>query len=161
MNLLAAISAAAIRPDDWNLPLFLHILGAMALVGAVVTAVYFLFLARGDGSLQTTRSGFRWLVFGALPSYIVMRIAAQWIASKQGLEDSDAAWIGIGFITSDLGALAIIGSTIATGLALRRAGRGEGGADAAGRTATVVAWLMSGLVVLYVVAVWAMTAKPA
>ena len=25
---------AAIRPDDWNIPLFVHVLGAMVLVGA-------------------------------------------------------------------------------------------------------------------------------
>ena len=30
---------AAIRPDSWNFPLFLHILGAMVLVGAVTAAV--------------------------------------------------------------------------------------------------------------------------
>ena len=27
---------AAIRPDDWNLALFVHILGAMVLVGSLV-----------------------------------------------------------------------------------------------------------------------------
>ncbi len=133
MSTLAAISAAAIRPDDWSLALFLHILGALAMVGALATAVYFLFLARRDGSLQTMRTGFRWLVFGALPSFLVMRIGAQWIASKEGLEDSDAAWIGIGFMASDLGALLIIGSTIATGLAVRRALRADGAAAAGAR----------------------------
>ena len=30
---------AAIRPDSWNFPLLLHILGAAVLVGAVLTAV--------------------------------------------------------------------------------------------------------------------------
>ena len=29
---------AAIRPDSWNYALFLHVLGAMVLVGALVTA---------------------------------------------------------------------------------------------------------------------------
>ena len=29
---------ALVRPDDWNFPLFLHVLGAMVLVGATVTA---------------------------------------------------------------------------------------------------------------------------
>src|SRR5687767_952218 len=29
----------AIRPDDWDLPLFLHILGAMVLVGSLVLVV--------------------------------------------------------------------------------------------------------------------------
>ena len=30
---------AAVRPDSWNLPLFVHVLGAMVLVGAATTAV--------------------------------------------------------------------------------------------------------------------------
>ena len=29
---------AAIRPDSWNYPLFIHVLGAMVLVGALVTS---------------------------------------------------------------------------------------------------------------------------
>ena len=29
---------ASIRPDSWNFPLFLHVLGAMVLVGAVTAA---------------------------------------------------------------------------------------------------------------------------
>jgi hypothetical protein len=29
---------AVIRPDSWNFPLFLHVLGAMILVGATLTA---------------------------------------------------------------------------------------------------------------------------
>ena len=28
---------AAIRPDEWNLPLLVHVTGAMVLVGALVT----------------------------------------------------------------------------------------------------------------------------
>ena len=28
---------AAIRPDDWDLPLFLHVLGAMLLVAGLLT----------------------------------------------------------------------------------------------------------------------------
>ena len=27
---------AAIRPDEWNLPLFVHVLGAIVLVGGVM-----------------------------------------------------------------------------------------------------------------------------
>ena len=29
---------AAIRPDDWNFPLLLHVLGAMLLVGGLLAA---------------------------------------------------------------------------------------------------------------------------
>ena len=39
---------AAIRPDDWNYVLLLHIGGAMILVGGMLTAASALALARGD-----------------------------------------------------------------------------------------------------------------
>lgn len=159
MSALAAISAGAIRPDDWNLSLFIHVLAALVMVGALVTAAYFLFAARREGSLELTRYGFRTLLYATLPAFIVMRVTSQWVADKQGLTDSDAAWIGIGFITTDAGALILIGSTIATGLAVRRAGRAEGTA-AVGRAPAVAAWLTALLIVAYVVTIWAMTAKP-
>ncbi len=145
---------AAIRPDDWDLPLFLHLLGALTLVGAVSTAVVYLFRARTDASAALANVGFRILLLGAIPSFLVMRISAQWLASEQGLEDSDAAWIGIGFIVSEAGALVLIGATVAAGLAARR---GEG---SIGRGPGAAAWALSALLVAYTVAVWAMTTKP-
>ena len=39
---------AAIRPDSWNFPLLVHVLGAMILVGGVLTAAAALVLARGN-----------------------------------------------------------------------------------------------------------------
>jgi hypothetical protein len=49
---------AAVRPDDWNLPLFLHVLGAMTLVGGVVLVVVSLVGARGEGGAASLRLGF-------------------------------------------------------------------------------------------------------
>ena len=80
------IDLAAIRPDEWGLPLFLHLLGAFILIGALVMAANYLFAARRDGSLALARLGYRSLLIVALPSFIVMRVAAQWIASEEGLE---------------------------------------------------------------------------
>ena len=151
---------AAIRPDEWNFPLFLHLIGAMVMVGALVTAAYFLFSARREGSFDLVRLGFRSLLCAALPAYIVMRVGAQLIVDKEGLEDSEDAWIGIGFLTSDLGALLLIAATIITWLAVRRAGRGVPGATVTGRGPGVAAWLTGVLVVAYVIAIWAMTTKP-
>jgi hypothetical protein len=151
---------AAIRPDDWNLVLFLHLLGAMVMFAALVTAAYYLFAARRDGSVELTRNGFRCLLYAALPSYLVMRIAAQSIASKEGLEDSDAAWIGIGYLTSDLGALAIVVATVVTGLAVRRARGTVPGSPMSPRDPALAAWLTGILVVVYVIAIWAMATKP-
>jgi hypothetical protein len=149
---------AAIRPDDWNLALFVHVLGALVMVGALVTAASYLFVARRGGALQSARVGFRALLYAALPAFIVMRGGAQWIADEEGLADSDAAWIGIGYTVSDLGGLLVIAATVAAGLALRRAGRTG---TSAGRSASVAAWVVAVLIVAYLIAIWAMTTKPA
>ena len=147
---------AVIRPDDWNFPLLVHVGGAMLLVGSLVTAAALLLLAwRGD-SPGLIRLGFRTLLIAAFPSYVLMRVGAEWINSKENIPD-EAAWIGIGYITADGGLLFLLISTILAGVAARRAGRQPGGGGTLGRVVTVLT-----LVVLaaYVVAVWAMTAKP-
>jgi hypothetical protein len=156
---------AAIRPDDWNFPLLLHMLGAMVLVGALVlalTALVSLRRAAGAGgpSLPMLRLGFRSLLFGAIPAFIVMRAAAEWIRSKEGFEgDNDPAWIGLGYTVSDLGLLLLLAATIIAGLGLRRAARASGETGGSGGvTATVV--IISIMLIAYVVAIWAMTTKP-
>jgi uncharacterized membrane protein len=84
-----------------------------------------------------------------------MRLSAQWIASEENLLDEDVetpAWIDIGFITSEASLLVLIAATVC---AWRAARRGHGGGL---RTATVV--LVTITIVAYVVAIWAMSAKP-
>jgi hypothetical protein len=142
---------AAIRPDDWNFPLFLHVLSAMVLFGAVVLAV----VSVGGNSQAGLRLGFRSLLIGAIPAWIAMRLSAQWIASEENLLDEDVeapAWVDIGFITSEGSLLVLIAASVCAGIAARR-GRGGGL-----RTATVV--LVGITIVAYLVAIWAMSAKP-
>jgi uncharacterized membrane protein len=150
---------AAIRPDEWDLALFVHVLGAMVMVGSLAVAAWYLFAARRDGSLEAVRFGFRSLLLAALPSFVVMRVGAQWIADEEGLADSDAAWIGIGYAVSDMGALLVVIATGVAWLALRRSRRAEGAAGD-NRGAAVAAWLVAILIAAYVVAIWAMTTKP-
>jgi hypothetical protein len=153
---------ASVRPSDWEFPLFLHVLGGMALVGSLVLAVIYLVPAWRDGSLKSTRLGFRALLYGALPSFLVLRISAEWIADKEGYSDlpDDLVpdWIDIGYMTSDGGALLLIISLIVTGVAVRRAAPTEG--QASGTAARVATVLVSIVVVAYLVAIWAMTTKP-
>jgi len=149
----------AIRPDDWNLPLFLHVLGAMTLVGSLVLVVVSLASARGGDSAAALRLGYRSLLLGVIPGWIVMRAGAQWIASKEGYDDAEEppAWIDIGFITSEPTLLLLIAATICAGIAARRSregGRGFGGLN----TAALV--LVAITLVVYVVAIWAMSTKP-
>jgi hypothetical protein len=154
---------AAIRPDSWNVALFVHVLGAMVAVGGLVLALTYLLAAwRGD-SARTFRAGYRALLFGAVPGYLVMRVGAQWVLSKEGLDDlpSDPSWIGIGFGVADMGLLFLLIATITAGVGSRRAVADTG--EAANRRVAgvrVAACLTGLLLVAYVVAVWAMTTKP-
>jgi hypothetical protein len=152
------VTALIIRPDSWNLPLLLHVGGAMALVASVSVAA--LALVQGwrtsdPSAASLKRFGARTLLYAAIPSYLVMRIAAQWIESREGLENSNAAWLGDGFLAADLGGLLLLIATIVATISVRR------DPDAGlGKLAKVATSLSLILVALYVFAVWAMTAKP-
>ena len=79
----------------------------MLLVGALVLAASALVLARRDGSAALLRLGYRSLLIGALPAWIVMRGAAEWIADKEGLTgDEVPSWVDIGYSIADPGLLA-------------------------------------------------------
>ena len=147
---------AAIRPDSWDLALFVHVAGAMLLVGAlvVVVATMAAALRRGEGAEVLTGLAFRALLLGVLPAYVVMRVGAEWIASKESVPD-DADWIGIGYSTADGGLVLTI---IAAVLAWRAASRGAAGPGGLGRGVLVLA---ASLIVAYAVTIWAMASKPA
>ena len=68
---------ALMRPDSWNFPLLVHIVGVVVLVGGVVTAASLLGFARGDTRLL--RLGYWTLLAVALPGYIVLRIGGEWL----------------------------------------------------------------------------------
>jgi hypothetical protein len=146
---------ATIRPDAWNLPLFVHVAGAMLLVGALVVVFVAMggALRRGDGVEVLTGLAYRMLLIGVLPAYIVMRAGAEWIGAEEDVPD-DAGWIGIGYMTADGGLLLTI---IAAVVAWRAAKRGADGPGGLGRAVLVLAAV---LLVAYAVAIWAMTAKP-
>ena len=149
---------AIIRPGSWNFPLFLHIAGAMLLVASLVIALYSIRIARERGDQPAAQFAYRVLWRFTLPSFIVMRVGAQWIVSKEKLEDSNDAWIGIGFTTSDLGLLLLIIGIVLTGLVARRAKRGT---SVAGAGQLRAAGVLAGLLILaYLVTIWAMTTKP-
>jgi hypothetical protein len=152
---VGVIDLAAIRPDEWELPLFLHVLSALTLIGAVVFSLMALSGVRRGGG-DAWRLAYRAIVWVSIPAWFVMRLTAQWLLDKEGLEDAEFAWIEIGFIVTEPGFLFIIIATVLAGLATRRARRGEG----AGAGVKVAAVLGSLLLAAYVVATWAMTTKP-
>ena len=149
---------AAIRPDDVNLPLFLHVLGAMLLIGMLFTVAFVTVLGwrRSDESPGLTRFGLRTLLLGVLPAYVLMRIGAQWTESEAAYpDDFEPDWLGIGYITADAGALLVLISIVLSALGLRRLRAGEG--HRFGRAVGVISIV---LLAAYIVAVWAMTTKP-
>ncbi len=147
------------RPDDINVALLVHVLGAMVLVGGVVTAAAASIIGWRDEGIALRRFSYKTLLWVALPAYIVMRVGAQWVEAKEQLDElSDPpAWIDLGYITADLGALLLLIALIVGGIGLRRARKGGGGKGLL-RASGVIATL---LVATYIVAVWAMGAKPA
>ncbi len=151
-------SIAAIRPDEWELPLYVHLIGAFALTATLVLTGTLLFSAWRSGDPAAMRRGLRSLLFGVVPSWIVLRGSAEWLSDKEGYADLDEppSWIDIGYITTDLGLLLIIASGVLAWRAARKAS-GEAGGSGTARAAGI---LLGVLVVLNVFAIWAMTTKP-
>jgi uncharacterized membrane protein len=154
---------ALIPSTGVNYALFLHVLGAMILVGALITAgiAQVLIWQRGSGvdAAAHARLAFKTLLFVAIPAYVAMRIGAEWVASKSGWGDVDPApsWLDIGYITADLGGILLLVSVVLAGFGARRLARADGGSSILARSAGVIALVV---LALYLVAVWAMTAKP-
>jgi hypothetical protein len=152
MSLVAILAMP--RPDSWNFPLFVHVLGAMILVGGLVTAASALAFARGD--VRLLRLGYWSLLAVSLPGYVIMRIGAQWVASK-GWDDvkPSPTWLDIGYLVADAGALLMIIALVVGGIGMRqlRQGKGQGLLKAS----LIIAVL---ILAAAVVAIWAMAGKP-
>jgi hypothetical protein len=146
---------AVIRPDSWNLPLFVHVLGAMILVGGLVVGASCIGFARGD--TRILRLGYWSLLAISLPGWILLYIGALWVYSREGWDDVDEepAWLGLGWLIADLGGLILLVSLIVGGIGMYRLREGKG-------SVLLKTTLVLSLVLLaaYVVAVWAMSGKP-
>jgi hypothetical protein len=155
------VIVAAGRTAHVGVPLYVHILGAILLIGTLlfVASAIVIGWRRNDADDTTlTRHGLRMLLMGVLPSYIVMRIGAQWTESAENFpDDYDPTWLGIGYITADAGALLVLISVVLSVIGLRQLRRDGGGGLGLARAVGVISLL---LLAAYVVAVWAMSGKP-
>ena len=133
-------------------PLFLHVLGAMTLVGAVLAVAIVSWVAwRRPDAAVLRRAAWLTLVAVALPAYVVMRGGGQWIYSKEGFSGkNDPTWLGVGFGVADAGLLLLL---ITIGLAYwwRRSAKALAG--------RIVAVLSSVYLVLLAIAWLAMSGK--
>jgi hypothetical protein len=169
---------ALIRPDSWNFPLFVHVLGAMILVGGVLAGASALRFA--NGSVRMLRIGYGALLFAALPGLILMRIGAALIWHKYNSNHSflwaviphpgdDPTWIKIGGTVADLGGPLLILALILGWFGVKRAEGASGDfltkvpvvKNMTGETLLRLTMLIT-IVLLagYVLAVWAMAGKP-
>jgi hypothetical protein len=150
---------AAVRPDSWDFAVFVHVAGAMILVGGLVTAAGAGILGWRDATGGLRRFAALTLFAVALPGWIIMRVGAEWIYSKEGWDDVpdklQPTWLGIGYFTADFGGIVLLIALILGGIGVRQAR--SGGGTALLRASTVLAAI---LVAVYVVAVWAMGGKP-
>jgi hypothetical protein len=149
---------AQIQEHTWgDIALTVHVVGAVVLVGGLVTAASAALVGWNDGEQTLRRLSYKTLLFVAFPGWIVMRVGAEWIYSREPWTgDNDPAWLGVGYITADLGGLLLLISLILGGIGLRKQRSGGGGGLL--RSASVIATL---LVAVYIVTIWAMGAKPA
>jgi hypothetical protein len=152
MNVLASV-----RPDSWNFPLFLHVVGAMILVGGLVAGASSLAFAKGEARLL--RLGYWSLLVISLPGWILMRIGAGWIASKEHLDDLPdklvPTWLGMGYLLADTGGLVLLVALVVGGIGMYRM-RAEKGSGLLKVTLVLALVLLAA----YVVAAWAMAGKP-
>jgi hypothetical protein len=152
-------SAPQIRPGDVKIALLFHVLGALILVGGLIVAagMALLGLRSEDGVL--TRRSYRVLLTAAFPGYILMRICAEWVYSQEKWDkvpdSAQPSWLGFGYITADGGGLLLLIALILGAFGLRR--MRDGGNSGLVKASGVIATL---LVLVYVVALWAMGAKP-
>jgi hypothetical protein len=105
------------------------------------------------------RLGYWSLLAVALPGYIIMRIGAQWIYSKENWDDVPddliPAWLDIGFLVADGGALVLLVALVVGGIGVYRLREGKG--EGLLKVTMVLSFV---LLVAYVIAAWAMAGKP-
>jgi hypothetical protein len=133
-------------------PLFLHILGAMTTVGAILTVVVLSYVAWNRPEAAFLRRATFKALLATIPFYILLRVFAEVMYSdeKDAFAGNDPSWVGIGYITSDAGFLILL-ITIGVAFWWKRSEKA-----AAGR---IVAVLSTLLLLLLTVAMLAMSGK--
>jgi cytochrome bd-type quinol oxidase subunit 1 len=95
-------------------PLFLHVLGAMTLVGAVLAAAIVSWAAwRRPATPVLARAACWSLVSVGLPGYVVMRVFGEIIRSDEGFKGNFPTWLMLGRNIADGGALLLVATAAA------------------------------------------------
>lgn len=133
-------------------PLFLHVLGAMTTVGGILTVVVLSYVAWSRPDAAFLRRATFVALVATIPFYVLLRVFAEVMYSdeKDAFAGNDPTWVGIGYITSDLGILLLL-ITIGLGFWWKRSAK-----PIAGR---LVAVLSTVILLLLTVAMLAMSGK--
>jgi hypothetical protein len=140
---------ALVRPDSWNFPLFLHVLGATMLVGSVAAVGILAVASLRHGWMR--RIAVQTLLAVVIPSWLLMWLGGAWEDSKSPIGD-DSTWLGIGYIVSDAGLVFLVVTTLIAAAGTRRPDR---------RWPPQAVAALSGIyLVALLVAMFAMSGKP-
>ncbi len=155
------MTLALLRSPGWEWALLFHVVGALLLVGGMtlvtVVAVRGTLSAASERAVALRRLGLRAMLFLVIPSFLLTRISGEWVRSQDAFPD-DQAWIDIGYTVTEPGALIIAAATLLAWRATRTAERTGSTTSLSGRLFAVLPALY---LVALLVAVWAMTTKPA
>src|SRR4051812_8219634 len=105
-----------LREDSWNLPLFLHVLGAIAVTGA--TAAVLIAALSSQRRVWLKSLVWRVMLVAVLPAWLLMRVAGQWTESKEDIP-GDPGWLGVGFLVGDAGLILLLAATILSWIGTR------------------------------------------
>lgn len=150
---------AAVRSHSVDLAVFVHVAGSMILVVGLVTAAGAGIVGWRDESGALRRFSALTLFAVALPGWIVMRVGAEWAYSRESWDKVPSklqpSWLGIGFLTADIGGIVLLIALGLGGVGIRRTR--SGGGTVLLRASTALAAILIGV---YAVSVWAMGGKP-
>ena len=149
-------------PSSWNIPLLIHVTGAMILVGGMLAAATALISAHGDE--KRLRLGYYSLLFVAFPGMMLTKLGATAINSKYSghgffrsafPSQDDPTWIMIGGTALDMGGGALVTALILGWFGLKKLDTKRGQ-----QMMKLVMLISIGLLAAYVLAIWAMGARP-
>jgi hypothetical protein len=140
---------ALIRPESWNFPLFLHVLGATAVTGATAAAFVLAVSSRRWPWLRVVLA--RTMILVVFPAWVLMRLGGAWEDSRSSIGDG-STWLGIGYIVGDAGFVLLIVAMVLAAVGRRRPERGWPVSAVAAITGVYLAALL--------VAMFVMTGKP-
>jgi hypothetical protein len=140
---------AILRPDSWDFPLFLHVLGATLVTGATAAAFILAVSSRRWPWMRLVLA--RTLLLATFPAWLLMRLAGEWINSRENIPD-DPGWLGVGYIVGDGGLVLLVVAMILGAVSVRRPQRNW--------PVSTVAVLTGVYFVALIVAMVAMTGKP-